>query len=47
MDIPLINNGRFQETANELMPITQRLNFGYSEVNYANATKIFEKNYSH
>jgi hypothetical protein len=50
----LMNNGRFQEAVNELLPIAQGLNFGYSEVNYAlgsafmlnkdyaNAAKIFE-----
>jgi hypothetical protein len=50
----LMDNGRFQEAVNELLPIAQGLNFGYSEVNYAlgsafmlnkdyaNAAKIFE-----
>ncbi|MDR3306857.1 MAG: hypothetical protein LBS61_04230 [Endomicrobium sp.] len=49
-----MDNGRFLEAVNELLPIAQGLNFGYSEVNYAlgnafmlnkdyaNAAKIFE-----
>jgi hypothetical protein len=49
-----MDNGRFQEAVNELLPIAQGLNLGYSEVNYAlgsafmlnkdcaNAAKIFE-----